>query len=201
MQLRSLLHFKTSFTSREVDSDISFSDSDCLANEFQGSTCFCIPVLVPDVCCCAQLLCGWLEIRIQVPMLARQAFYWHHHLPALPFASLCVIVYSTTCSHLHQTFASMSRSLFVYSNAVTSPVRCYFRWHCSKHSPKCRWCTQAFQSCVVGSRGMCMFSSNGVLKNFPANVLIFTFINNVWKFQLTTFGINSSHLVNLVVMQ
>lgn len=39
-----------------------------------------------------------LEIRTQVPMRAQQAFYWQHHLPALPFVSLCVVMYSTTCS-------------------------------------------------------------------------------------------------------
>lgn len=48
------------------------------------------------------LLCSafmWvLEIRTQVPMRAQQAFYWQHHLPALPFVSLCVVMYSTTCS-------------------------------------------------------------------------------------------------------
>lgn len=48
------------------------------------------------------LLCSafmWvLEIRTQVPMRAQQAFDWQHHLPALPFVSLCVVMYSTTCS-------------------------------------------------------------------------------------------------------
>lgn len=175
-------------------------DSDCLANEFQGSTCLCIPVLVPDVCCCAQLLCGCWRSKSRSPCVHSK------HSTDITISQPCclyTLVSSGTAQlvHLHQTFAYMSTSLFVYSNVVTSPVRCHFRWHCSKHSSKCRWCTPAFQRCVVGSRGMCMLSFNRVLKDFPANVLIFTFINNVWKFQLTTFGINSSHLVNLVVLQ
>lgn len=170
-------------------------DSDCLVNEFQGSTCFCIPVLVPDVCCCVQLLCGcWRSRSLCLHGKHSTAF------PTLLFASLCVIVYSTTCSSSSDICFHEYVTICV-SQCSDLPVRCYFRWHCSQHSSKCCWCTHAFQSCVVGSRGMRMFSSNWVLKNFPANVLIFTFINNVWKFQLTTFGINSSHLVNLVVMQ